>query len=411
MQYELSRLFTGLPVILAQMPGTPRMSLVVGMRGGVIREPIAGMAKMAGRLLRKGTERRDAETLARELDERAIDMHELILTDCLLLQAVFLNRELPVVLDMLEDVLLHSTFVDFTKEATKMRGEIAAALDLPADIAQDLLARTLFPDHPYGHTGTRILESMESMSEAQTKAWYRESLDANAMNITLVGDFQADEVLCQLDDAFCDLPARDSETPPPPFTPLRESQFVTQARPDAQQAQVYQGWYAPAIGSELQAALLVMNSLLGGAGLSSRLFTELRDKQGLAYSVRSQYMPMRQAGEFVVSIGTSPENIARVRSGFTEQITRLQQEPITLDELQHAKGRAQGVYVLTHETTSQLSLDQAISHLYGLGPDYSERLLQRIMAVTVADVQTAAQLLTPPSVTAIVAREDALPTE
>ncbi len=143
MQYEITHLFTGLPVILSPQPGAPRMSLVVAMHGGVIREPVAGMAKMASRLLLKGTERRSAEALARELDERAIDLHEIVLADCSLLQAVFLNRELPDVLDILQDVLQHSTFVDFGKEAEKMRGEIRASLDFPAELAQDLLGRTL----------------------------------------------------------------------------------------------------------------------------------------------------------------------------------------------------------------------------------------------------------------------------
>jgi len=410
MQYEVTDLYTGLPVILAPMPDTPRMALTVAIRGGVVREPASGMAKLASRLLLKGTESRDAETLARELDERAIDLHEIVLSDCSILQAVFLNRELPSVLEILQDILLRSTFVDFEKEATKLQGEIQASLDVPAEIAQDLLARTLFEGYPYGDTGTRILQAMGSYTEAQVKDWYYAGLNPREMNITLVGDFAQDEMLPLLDDTFADLKAQGSPSTPPAFTPIPADRMVTQARPDAQQAQVYQGWYAPPLGDDQQAALLVMNILLGGAGLSSRLFAELRDKQGLAYSVRSQYLPMRQVGEYVVSIGTSPENIARVRQGFAEQITRLQHEPITLDELQHAKGRAQGVFVLGHETTCQWSMELSANHINGVGPDYSDRLLQRIMAVTVADVQAAANLLHSPTVTAIVAREDALPT-
>lgn len=409
MQYELSELHTGLPVILSPVAGTPRMALAVAMRGGISREPVAGMAKMASRLLLKGTELRSMEALSRELDERAIDLHEIVLSDCSLLQAVFLNRELPAVLAILQDVLLHSTFIDFTKEAVKLGGEIGATLDVPSEVAADLLVRTLFPQHPYGDTGSRILESLNSFTEEQTKVWYHAGLIPPQMNVTLVGDFNAAEVLPQLTDTFAGIAAHAPEAVVPGFTPIEGDQVVTKARPDAQQAQVYQGWYAPPVGAAGQAALMVMNTLLGGAGLSSRLFLELRDKQGLAYSVRSQYTPMRQVGEYIVSIGTSPENIEKARRGFTEQIERLQNEPITNDELQHAKGRAQGIYVLGHETTSQQCIDMSIYHIHGMGPNYSEELLQRIMAVTIADVQDAARHLTSPSVTAIVAREDALP--
>jgi len=157
--------------------------------------------------------------------------------------------------------------------------------------------------------------------------------------------------------------------------------------------------------------MTVMNTILGGGGLSSRLFVELRDRQGLAYSVRSQYITMRLTGEFVVAIGTSPENIARARLGFAEQIARLQQEPITPDELDFAHGWLAGAFVLGQETNSQYCLDMAINHINGLSPDYSERLQRRTREVTIPDVQVVAQSITPPSVTAIVAREDALPTE
>lgn len=152
-----------------------------------------------------------------------------------------------------------------------------------------------------------------------------------------------------------------------------------------------------------------MNTIFGAGGLSSRLFTELRDRQGLAYSVRSQYMPFRQIGEFVISIGTSPDNIARARQGFTDQLTRIQQEAITHEELQFAKGRLAGSFVLSHETTSQQCLDLSLNHINGLPPDYGTQLLHAVEGVVPDDVQAAAQLIAGPSVTAIVAPEEALP--
>ncbi|HOF90145.1 MAG TPA: insulinase family protein, partial [Armatimonadota bacterium] len=193
-----------------------------------------------------------------------------------------------------------------------------------------------------------------------------------------------------------------------PPTPVEADRLVTAARPDAQQAQVYQGWYAPRLGAAAQAAMTVMNTIFGGGGLSNRLFVNLRDRQGLAYSVSSQYIPMRDAGEVIVSIGTSPENIARARQGFAEQIAIMRETPITPDELHFAKGRLRGAYVLSHETTSQHCLDIAVNHINGLGPDYSARLLERLEGVTVAEVRDAACLLQPPTVTAIVARDDAV---
>lgn len=408
LNFENIELDSSLPVLLTPLPATPRMALAVTFDGGVRREAQPALAKLAGRLLLKGTEQRSAEALATELDERGIEIREMTMADCSVLLLVFLNRDLPYALEILRDILFHSTFADFEKEREKLAGEIQACLDYPAEVAQDLLVRTLFAGHPYGHSGQRMLEALPSLSASAVQQWYADGLNPRQMNVTLVGDFEPDAVIPRLEETFSDLVSRLPASYTPELIPRADSCVVTQARKDAQQAQIYQGWYAPAIGTVEQAAMMTMNTILGAAGLSSRLFTELRDKQGLAYSVRSQYVPMRQTGEFIVSIGTSPENIERARNGFSEQILRMQAEPITQEELDGAKGRMRGTWVLAHETTCQYCLDMAISHIHGLGPDYSRQLLQNIEEVTVSEVQTAAQKITPPSVTAIVAREEAL---
>ena len=410
MDYTLTNLANGLPVILSAATDTPRSALAICIRGGIAREDYPGIARMASRLLLKGTTHRDAETLAHELDARAIETRELALPDCQVLTATFLHRELPAVVDLLADMLRHSTFADFEKEREKWVGEINASLDLPAEMAQDLLVRTLFAGSPYGYTSTRVLETLPALPADAVPRWYADGLRAGAMCVALVG-VDPDEALPRLADAFTPLTGDGLPADMPVPAPPAADRLVTQARADAQQAQIFQGWLAPPLGSAEQAATAVMNTVLGGGGLSSRLFLELRDKQGLAYSVRSMYAPLRRVGELIVSIGTSPENIARARQGFTEQITRMQQEPISIEELLFAKGRLAGAYVLSHETSTQQCLDMAINACHGMGPDYSERLLAQMQAVTIADVQAAAQRLHAPSVTAIVAREDALPAE
>ena len=408
MEIQTSTLTNGLPLLLGPMPETPRMALAVTIDGGVREEPVAGVGKLASRLLLKGTARRTAEQIARELDERAIDLHEMSRADCTVLLAVFLNTALPAVLDVLRDVLLHSTFRDYPRELEKLEGEVRSSQDMPAALANSLLVSTLFATHPYGNSGLRFLETMGQLSEELVRAWYGSELRASRMNVTVVGDFAVDEMRERLAETFGDLPSGGAPASTAPPTPVEADRLVTAARPDAQQAQVYQGWYAPRLGAAAQAAMTVMNTIFGGGGLSNRLFVNLRDRQGLAYSVSSQYIPMRDAGEVIVSIGTSPENIARARQGFAEQIAIMRETPITPDELHFAKGRLRGAYVLSHETTSQHCLDIAVNHINGLGPDYSARLLERLEGVTVAEVRDAACLLQPPTVTAIVARDDAV---
>jgi len=402
MAYTITELFTGMPVLLSPAPETPRTALAVAIFGGVRRETIPGTARLASRLLLKGTEKRDAETLARELDEHAIEIREMTLSDCSVLAAVFLTRELPAVLDLVQDILLHSTFEHYDKEAAMLAGEIQSSQDMPGERAQDLLGRTLFRDHPYGHTGTRILDGIPRLDAGQVRGWHAAGLNPRQMAVAVVGDIDADSLLPELDDLFAELPERPTLPPAPALERITADQVVTDERRETQQAQVIQGWYAPPLGAPQHAALLVMNTILGGGGLSNRLFLELRDKQGLAYSVWSQYVPMLQTGEFLMSIGTSPENIDRARAGFAEQLARMQNEPITLEELENAKGRLRGSFVLGKETNSQRCMDMLINQVEGMGADYSLRLLHAVEGVTVADVQAAAQLIASPSATAIV---------
>jgi predicted Zn-dependent peptidase len=408
MQFTPMTLANGLTLVQAPMPEAPRLALAVAIRGGVAAETTPGMAKLASRLLLKGTERRGAEALARELDAHGISLREYVLADCQVLLACFLPREFATALDLLADVLRGSTFADFPREAEKLAGEVQSSLDHPSEQAQDLLARTLCAGHPYGHTGTMLLQALPSMTAEAVRDWYVTGLHPARMAAALVGaydDAQAAAVRDML-DAFADAPSERPEAPLP--TPPAASRIVTEAREDAQQAQVLQGWFAPASGSALQAPFTVLQTVMG-SGMSSRLFVELRDKRGLAYRVDSPYLPMRLAGEFIVYIGTKPENVERAMDGVNEQVTRMRDEPITAEELQHATGRLQGTYQLTHETAAQCCMDLVVNQVTGLGPDFTARLLDAIAAVTVEDVQRAAQELCAPSITAVVGPVASLP--
>ncbi len=402
---QTTQLSSGLPVLFQYAPGTPRMALAVTFAGGRMREGVPGTAQLAGHLLLKGTAKRSAEALAQELDAHAIILQDMLLNDLSVLSAIFLNRELAHTLEIINDVLTGSTFADFEKEKMRLLGAINTSLDGPRELAGDLLGSTLFAGHPYGFTGTAVLAAAEKLDVEESRSIVTAQQFPAGMNITLVGDVDLAEVLPLLEAAFGSLTAGQ---PLPVFAapvPLSKDILVKQTRPDAQQAQVFQGWHAPALGAPEQAAFSVMNTILGVGGLSSRLFRELRDKQGLAYTVRSQYNLSRLCSEFAVTIGTSPENIEKAQRGFTEQIVRMQQELVSDDELSGAKGRLRGNHVLSHETNNQHCLDYALKHIIGVGPDYGARLLEKVETVTKEQVQTAAQLLVGPSVTVIVAPE------
>lgn len=409
MKFETTELSNGLPVIVSPAPGTPRVAICISMRGGSRTEPRPGIAGLAARLLLKGTKKRSAEEIALEMDSRAIDLDEISGAEHLMLRATCLNSQLDPTLDLMQDLLANSTFEDLPKEAAKLAGEIQASLDQPRERARDLFLRTMFPGHPYGATGTEVLKALPGLEVEQVRTWYGHQWGAGNMNIVVVGDVSPDHLVPRLEERFGAVPAHGGDLKAPEVPKVPRPVIATEVKAEANQAQVYQGWYAPGYGDGGRAALSALNTILGAGGLSSRLFVELRDKQGLAYTVRSGYSTFTDVGLFSMYIGTSPDNIQRAIEGFGQQVARLYEEEIPESELEHAKGHLQGEFVLSHETNTQRCTDFAIHHILGLGLDFTARFLEEVIAVRPEDMRSVAQKhLSSPPVTAVVATAEAL---
>lgn len=409
MTYETTELSNGLPVIISPAPGTPRTCVCIAVRGGSRTQEKPGMAGLATRLLLKGTTSRSAEQIADEMDRRAIDLDEISGTEHMMLRATFLNSQLDPALDLMADVLQHSTFEDVPKETARLAGEIQSHLDQPRERARDLFLRTLFPDHPYGHTGSLVLQALPEFDVESIRSWYHRQLGADHMNVVVVGDVAPEELVPRLEARLGGLPVRAEGRRPAPGISPREPIIATEVKTEANQAQLYQGWYAPGHGNPDRAPLAALNTLLGAGGLSCRLFVELRDKRGLAYTVRSGYSTFSDAGIFSLYIGTSPDNIQRAIDGFREQVDRLYNEAIAEEELDHAKGHLEGEFVLGHETNTQHCTDYAVHHILGMGIDFSQRFLQELLSVSPEDLRRVARThLSGQPITAVVATQEAL---
>lgn len=123
---------------------------------------------------------------------------------------------------------------------------------------------------------------------------------------------------------------------------MKENSVVKIVKNDASQAQIIQGWHVPTIYSKDYASIMVMNTMLGSSGLSSRLFLELRDKKGLAYVVRSSYEIYDKAALFNVYIATEPKNIKTCLEGFKVELDKIKNIPVTQEELENAKNNLIG---------------------------------------------------------------------
>ena len=378
-----------IPVIFKINKNTPRYAMCFYFK---IEEPEkkAGLYSILNRLFLQGTKTRSAQQLAQELDENAIDCYSEMKQDFIRFKLQCLNEDFEKGLEILSDIIKNSTLEDFDKEVIKLKGEIQAELDEPKSKALDGFYKNIYKNHPYGHTYTKILEDIDSITKEEVEEVYNNLLNNSAKVISIVGDFDKTQVENLLKKYISDIknsPDANSKIPAPE---LHENALIKIEKDDASQAQIIQGWKVPTIYNKDYAAIMVMNTMLGSSGLSSRLFLELRDKKGLAYVVRSSYETYEKGAIFNVYIATEPKNIKTSLDGFKIELDKIKTIPVTEEELQNAKNNLIGKRQFFTETNLQQASLISFYEDKGLGADFEEKLIRMINDVTTEDISRVA---------------------
>ena len=152
MNYEKYYLNNGIELIYIPAPNSARTVVSIGIEGGKRYDDIAGASLLRSRLTLKGTTTRNAETILKELDNNAISLSDHLDNDYQYLSAAFLPQKFDIALELLSDVFLRPTYVEWEKEMQQMAGAIQASLDMPGEIVRDLIVRTVYTNHPYSFT-------------------------------------------------------------------------------------------------------------------------------------------------------------------------------------------------------------------------------------------------------------------
>ena len=364
---------------------TPRTALALNF---LIERPerIPGEYLLMNRLLLKGTNKYKSEELASILDENAIDMLTEMKYDYLRFRFVSLNEDFEYALSILSDVILNSTFEEFEKERETLKGELLAELDSARTKVSDLFTKTIYKNHFYGASYTTILENIDRVTLESVKESYNYILTNSKKTLAFAGDIDSDRVVKLLNKYLDRIPDSKnivSEICPPNPVKQEKAELVKE---DAQQAQIIQGWLVPTIGSDDYFKIMLLNTILGASGLSSRLFMELREKKGLAYTVRTSYETHQKAAVFSIYIGTEPSNIETSISGFKEEIEKIKRIPVSEEELHNAKNNIIGKQQFITETNSQQANLMAYYSISGKPFDYQKEVVERLKSVTSAEL-------------------------
>lgn len=372
-------------VCVKQNKNTPRVALTLNLS---ISEPekFSGEYSLMNRLLLKGTKKYSSEELSTILDENAIDFSTEMKLDYLRFRFVCLNEDFEKALEILREVILNSTFDEFEKERVKLKGELTAELDSAKVKVSDLFTKTIYKNHYYGNSYTKVLETLDKINGDEVKQAYFNILKNSTKTLALVGD--VDDTL--LEKYLSDIPnSIETESHIVSPNPIKQ-EYGEIIKKDANQAQIIQGWIVPTIGEPEYPVFMLINVILGASGLSSRLFLELREKKGLAYTVRTSYETHRKSAVFSIYIGTEPSNIKTSIAGFKEEIEKIKTIPVSETELKNAVNNLIGKQQFVTETNSQQANMMAYYSIMGKPFEYQKTVIEMLHKVTPNDILNCA---------------------
>ncbi|HVV29719.1 MAG TPA: pitrilysin family protein [Mycobacteriales bacterium] len=350
----------GLRVVSEHLPAA--RSVAVGIfvgTGSRYESPRqAGASHYLEHLLFKGTARRTAQEISASLERVGGELNAYTTKDHTCYHARALAADLPLTVDVLADMVLSSLLnsADVEAERGVILEEIAMEADDPADVAHEQFARALFGDAPLGRPVLGSVASIEAMSRATIARYWRRTYTPDRVVIAAAGQLDHNRLLRLVRRAFggwlADA-APVSGTPAPGLSgsPLgRPAQPVRMLRRRTEQANLVLGARALARGDDRRMVLAVLNAALGG-GMSSRLFQEIREKRGLAYSVYSFTAAYADDGALGIYVGCQPRRVRDVLAICREQLADVATRGLTDAEVALGRGQVRGSLLLSHEDT------------------------------------------------------------
>ena len=372
----------GIKCCIKKNSDTPRTAFTFNISINY-EEEVAGQYSLMNRLLLKGTKRYSSEDIANIMDENAIELCTEMKSDYLRFRFVCLNEDFEKALDILSDIIQNSTFEEFDKEKSKMAGELNAELDSAKVKVSDLFTKTVYKNHFYGHSYTTILENIDKLKKEDIIRLYKRILETGKKTIALVGDIEENGLIEKYLSSVPD--SKDNESNISTPKPIVK-EYTELIKSDANQAQILQGWLVGTVLDKEYPVLMLLNIILGASGLSSRLFLELREKKGLAYTVRTSYETLLKSAVFSIYIGTEPGNIQTSIDGFKEEIEKIKTIPVSEEELHNAKNNLIGKQQFISETNSQQANIMAYYAIMGKPFNYRETVIEQIKQVSSQDI-------------------------
>ncbi|MEW5423091.1 M16 family metallopeptidase [Amorphus sp. 3PC139-8] len=384
----------GIEAWLVEDHTVPVVMMKFAFKGaGAAQDPTdkPGVAYLLSTLLDEGAGTYDSQAFQTALEDQSVKMSFQASRDSFYGDLAMLADNPTDGIDLLQLALTDPHFDQ--EPIDRMRDQIISGIRRdqrdPSSVAGDLWAEAAFPDHPYGRPREGTEESVGAITKADLQAFKDATFARDNLNVVVVGAIDAETLEPLLDKAFGDLPAQASLKPVADITP-KTGETLTETMSVPQTAVRFGGPGLKRDDPDFIAGF-VMNYILGGGDFSSRLFTEIREKRGLAYSVYSYLLPLDHSAVFGGGTATRADRVDETVRLLREEIQRMAVDGPTEAELEEAKAYLTGAYPLRFDSSSDIAGQLLGIQLEELGIDYVDNRNDLIEAVTLDDVRRVAK--------------------
>jgi zinc protease len=384
----------GIEAWLVHEPAVPMIAIDFAFVGGAAQDAPGkgGTASLVASLLDEGAGDLEAKTFHARLERKAIELGFQAERDTLRGTLRTLTENKDEAFDYLRLALTQPRFDQSDVEVIRAQilSMLRRATTSPTDIANLRWWQVAFADHPYGRPVNGTLESVPTVTIADLKDYTHRVLARGNLKVAVVGDIDAETVKVMLDRVFGGLPAQPELKAVPNVSPQGLGRRIV-VKVDVPQAVVTFGGPGIARKDPDFMAAYIVNHILGGGAFSSRLYQEVREKRGLAYSVYDSLVWLNHSALFLGGTATRADRAGETLEVIDKEIHRLAEEGPTEDELAKAKAYLNGSFVLNLDTSSKIAALLVQLQLDGIGIDYFTRRPEMINAVTLQDARRVAK--------------------
>jgi len=355
----------GLIVLTEQMPHLRSVSIGIWVKSGSRDEAAEhnGISHFVEHMLFKGTSSRSAEDIARQVDSLGGNMDAFTAKECICFNVKVLDEHMPIAFDVLSDLVLHPVFdaKDIVRERGVIMEEIKMDEDNPDYLVHEIFTQSFWQNHPLGMPILGTKETVRDFEQPLLFDHYRKRFAPGNLIISAAGNVDHAHFVEMVKARFQSLKPVSNGFHG--AAPAITAKINLRNKKALEQVQICVGVPSYHISHERRYISYVLNTLLGG-GMSSRLFQNIRERQGLAYSIYSDLNPYRDTGCLSVYAGTSIESAANVVESVVEEFRKLKGETVPQDELRRAKDQLKGSLMLSLESSSARMSNLARQEMY-----------------------------------------------